>query len=92
MNLPAQLAHRAGKGKRAGPGFRFGNGLSPELRGQRHNFPGWALYKGRMMDPMFDIPKNRKRISVLKLCVGIAFAVLMLLAAAPQVAEVLAAL
>lgn len=45
-----------------------------------------------MMDPMFDIPKNRKRISVLKLCVGIAFAVLMLLAAAPQVAEVLAAL
>ena len=45
-----------------------------------------------MMDPMFDIPKNRKRSSVLKLCVGIAFAALVLLAVAPQMAEVFAAL
>ena len=45
-----------------------------------------------MMDPMFDIPKNRKRINVVRLCLGIAFAVLVLLAVAPQVAEVLAGL
>jgi len=62
------------------------------MRGQRHNFPGASVYKGRMMDPMFDIPKNRKRSSVLKLCVGIAFAALVLLAVAPQMAEVFAAL
>ncbi len=45
-----------------------------------------------MMDPMFDIPKNRKRSNVLRLCVGIAFAALVLLAVAPQVVEVMTVL
>lgn len=62
------------------------------MQAQRHNFLNEAMYKGRMSDPMFDIPKNRKRINVVRLCLGIAFAVLVLLAVAPQVAEVLAGL
>ena len=62
------------------------------MRGQCHNFPGASVYKGRMMDPMFDIPKNRKRSNVLRLCVGIAFAALVLLAVAPQVVEVMTVL
>lgn len=62
------------------------------MRGQRHNFSGASVYKGRMSDPMFDIPKNRKRSNVLRLCVGIAFAALVLLAVTPQVAEVMTGL
>jgi hypothetical protein len=41
-----------------------------------------------MMDPMFDIPKDRKRLSVGRLCLIIALTMLMLLALAPQIVTV----
>jgi hypothetical protein len=44
-----------------------------------------------MIDPIHNIPKNRKRNNAFKLCLGIAFAVLMLLAVAPQITAVMTA-
>ena len=68
------LAQTAPKGKRAAPlsgwsapGFAVGNGLFTDLGAFGHNDgPAW-VYK-HVMDPMFAIPKDRKRSSVLRLC------------------------
>ena len=72
------LPQSGGKGKRRGHGFRCGNGLSRNRGVRRHILSPRLLYK-RGMDPMFDIPKNRKPLKVGRICLLIGLTTLLYL-------------
>jgi hypothetical protein len=78
------LAQSGGEGKRGRRGFRGGNGLSRERLGYCHIFQGRIVYKGAMMDPMFDIPKDRKQVSLGKICLMIGLTALLFLAVSQE--------
>ncbi|MFC3181319.1 hypothetical protein [Cypionkella sinensis] len=51
--------------------------MSPDQVSRCHILKANIGYTGVMMDPMFEIPKDRKRLSVGKLCVLLALTVLL---------------
>jgi hypothetical protein len=76
MSVPARTPSFRGRGYRKGParesrsarGFRPGNVLSCKCREVGHISAISGRYQGAM-DPMLHIPKNRRRVPVLRLCV-----------------------
>jgi hypothetical protein len=71
--------------------FLPGNGLSPEQRGCRHNSGRKSGYNQRM-DPMLNIPTNRKRVPVWRLCLLLGLTALLFLMIANTYGAALAAL
>ncbi|MDB5665363.1 MAG: hypothetical protein JWS11_1906 [Cypionkella sp.] len=78
-------------GRARGGGFLLGNGLSLNRRRGRHNVPQMFSYTTGM-DPMFEIPKNRKRLNVSKLCLLLGMTTLLYMTVTHEFAELTAAI
>ena len=88
--LRTRLAQSAAKGKRGGGGFQPGNGLVQGMGAVRPNSAGHLVYADRM-DPMMNIPKDRKPQHPIKLVLLLGMTLLLFLLILTRYSEVLAA-